>query len=152
MNSDQSGRDWDQRQEARNKNFSDDAQCVPLTPCFLIQVTAVEFLGHVGGLGIDAEISKAFQRSMTKQGLKFKLNTKVTAARREGDKVFVNIEGVKDGKTEELEADALLVCVGRRPYTYNLGLEELGIEKDDRGRVPVNSRFQVYYEPLWARR
>ena len=80
------------------------------------------------------------QRICQKQGLKFKLNTKVMAARREGDKVFVNIEGVKDGKTEELEADCLLVCVGRRPYTNSLGLQDVGIETDDRGRIPVNSR------------
>ncbi len=66
------------------------------------EVTAVEFLGHIGGMGIDAEVSKNFQRIMTKQGLKFKLNTKVTAASREGDKVKVTIEGVKDGKTEEV--------------------------------------------------
>merc|ERR1711899_91323 len=79
------------------------------------QVTAIEFLGHVGGMGIDMEVSKQFQRICQKQGLKFKLNTKVVSARRDGDKVFVNIEGVKDGKAEELEADVLLVCVGRRP-------------------------------------
>ena len=105
------------------------------------QVTAIEFLGHVGGMGIDMEVSKNFQRICQKQGLKFKLNTKVTGARRDGDKVFVNIEGVKDGKTEELEADCLLVCVGRRPYTNSLGLQEMGIETDDRGRIPVNSRY-----------
>ena len=64
-------------------------------------------------------------------------------ARKEGGKVFVTVEGVKDGKTEEMEADVLLVCVGRRPFTDNLGLEELGIEKDDRGRVPVNSRSGI---------
>ena len=51
------------------------------------QVTAVEFLGHVGGVGIDAEVSKQFQRIMAKQGIKFRLQTKVTAGRREGDKV-----------------------------------------------------------------
>merc|ERR1712149_6245 len=90
------------------------------------EVTAVEFLGHVGGMGIDMEVSKQFQRLCQKQGLKFKLNTKVTAAKREGEKVKVSIEGVKDGKSEELEADVLLVCVGRRPYTHNLGLEEMG--------------------------
>ena len=108
------------------------------------QVTAIEFLGHVGGMGIDMEVSKNFQRICQKQGLKFKLNTKVMAARREGDKVFVNIEGVKDGKTEELEADCLLVCVGRRPYTNSLGLQDVGIETDDRGRIPVNSRYVFY--------
>merc|ERR1712027_22840 len=76
------------------------------------QVTAVEFLGHVGGMGIDMDISKSFQRIMTKQGIKFKLNTKVTGAKKNGDKISVSVEGVKDGKTEEIDADVLLVCVG----------------------------------------
>lgn len=114
------------------------------------QVTAVEFLGHVGGMGIDMEVSKNFQRICQKQGLKFKLNTKVVSARREGEKVKINVEGVKDGKTEEIEADVLLVCVGRRPYTNNLGLEEMGIEKDDRGRIPVNARFQTVIPNIYA--
>lgn len=114
------------------------------------EVTAIEFLGHVGGMGIDMEISKNFQRICQKQGFKFKLNTKVVAARREGEKVKISIEGVKDGKAEEIEADVLLVCVGRRPYTNNLGLEELGIERDDRGRIPVNSRFQTVVPNIYA--
>jgi len=114
------------------------------------EVTAIEFLGHVGGMGIDMEVSKNFQRICQKQGLKFKLNTKVVAARKDGDKVLVNVEGVKDGKAEELEADVLLVCVGRRPYTNNLGLEEMGIERDDRGRIPVNSRFQTVIPNIYA--
>lgn len=114
------------------------------------QVTAVEFLGHVGGMGIDMDIAKNFQRIMTKQGLKFKLNTKVMAARKEGGKIKVSVEGVKDGKAEEIDADVLLVCVGRRPFTNNLGLEELGIEKDDKGRVPVNSRFQTVLPNVYA--
>ena len=98
-------------------------------------------MGHVGGMGVDMDISKQFQRIMTKQGLKFKLNTKVisaisavadrppvqvTAASKRADgKISVSVEGVKDGKVEELEADVLLVCVGRRPYTANLGLEQV---------------------------
>lgn len=114
------------------------------------QVTAVEFLGHVGGMGIDMEISKNFQRVMTKQGIKFKLNTKVTAAKKENGKITVSIEGVKDGKVDNIEADVLLVCVGRRPFTNNLGLEELGIEKDNRGRIPVNSRFQTVLPNIYA--
>merc|ERR1712156_1330379 len=114
------------------------------------QVTAVEFLGHVGGMGIDMDISKSFQRIMTKQGLKFKLNTKVTGAKKENGKITVSVESVKDGKTEDMVADVLLVCVGRRPYTHNLGLEELGIELDNRGRVPVNSRFQSVLPNIYA--
>merc|ERR1712112_54457 len=113
-------------------------------------VTAIEFLGHVGGMGIDMDISKQFQRIMTKQGMKFKLNTKVMGAKKEGGKISVSVEGVKDGKTEDLEADVLLVCVGRRPYTSNLGLTELGIELDNRGRIPVNTRFQSVLPNIYA--
>merc|ERR1711988_743481 len=69
---------------------------------------------------------------------------------KEGDKVKVTVESVKDGKTEELEADCLLVCVGRRPYTNSLGLQEMGIERDDRGRIPVNSRFQTVIPNIYA--
>ncbi|KAH7947978.1 hypothetical protein HPB52_017325 [Rhipicephalus sanguineus] len=108
------------------------------------QVTAVEFLGHIGGMGIDMEISKNFQRILTKQGLKFKLSTKVTGATRSGGTIKVSVEDVKDpSKKEDLDCDVLLVCVGRRPYTENLGLEEMGIQKDQRGRITVNSRFQT---------
>jgi len=114
------------------------------------QVTAVEFMGHVGGMGIDMDISKQFQRIMTKQGIKFKLNTKVTGAKKEGGKITVSVESVKDGKVEDMEADVLLVCVGRRPYTQNLGLEELGIELDNRGKVPVNARFQSVLPNVYA--
>lgn len=115
------------------------------------EVTAVEFLGHVGGAGIDMEISKNFQRILTKQGLKMMLNTKVTAASLTGGKVKVSVEPVKDSsKKEELECDVLLVCVGRRPYTHNLGLEDHGIEKDQKGRVPVNSRFQTVVPNIYA--
>jgi len=115
------------------------------------QVTAVEFLGSIGGIGIDSEIAKNFQRILTKQGLKFKLQTKVTGARKEGGRVIVSIEAVKDpSKKEEIECDALLVSVGRRPYTENLGLEELGIAKDEKGRIPVNSRFQTAVPNIFA--
>ncbi|CAB3387193.1 Hypothetical predicted protein [Cloeon dipterum] len=115
------------------------------------EVTAVEFLGSIGGLGIDGEVSKNFQRILAKQGLKFKLNTKVTGARKEGSKVLVSVESVKDPeKKEELDCDVLLVCVGRRPYTNNLGLEEIGIERDEKGRVPVNSRFQTVIPNVFA--
>ncbi len=126
-------------------------------------VTAVEFLGNIGGLGIDAEIAKSFQRILTKQGLKFKLNTKVTTATRSAGKIEVGIEAAKGGNQEtvsllsnylslyalkiailiKLECDVLLVCVGRRPFTQNLGLEEIGVLKDERNRIKVNSRFQT---------
>ncbi|KAG9510219.1 Dihydrolipoyl dehydrogenase, mitochondrial, partial [Fragariocoptes setiger] len=111
------------------------------------QVTAVEFLSHIGGQGIDMEISKSFQRTLTKQGLKFKLNTKVLKADKVDGQIIVTIEDNKTKKTETLECDVLLVCVGRRPFTQNLGLQQLGVELDERGRIKVNSRFQTAKYP-----
>lgn len=115
------------------------------------QVTAVEFMGSIGGQGIDTEISKAFQRILTKQGLKFKLNTKVLNAEKVDGRLHVGVEDVKSNKKETLDCDVLLVCVGRRPFTKGVGLEELGIPTDDKGRVKVNSRFQTEkYDNIYA--
>lgn len=66
------------------------------------EVTCVEFLGHIGGLGIDMDIAKNFQRILKKQGLNFKLDTKVVSAERDGKNIKVAIEGVKSGKKEEV--------------------------------------------------
>lgn len=114
------------------------------------EVTLIEYLSHVGGQGIDMEISKTFQRVLTKQGLKFKLGTKVTGANKNGGKVVVSTESAKGDKQENIDCDILLVCVGRRPYTDNLGLEELGVEKDNRNRILVNSRFQTNVQNIYA--
>ncbi|MBN3300890.1 DLDH protein, partial [Amia calva] len=115
------------------------------------QVTAVEFLAHVGGMGIDMEISKNFQRILQKQGLKFKLGTKVTAATRRADgQIDVLVEAAAGGKNEVLTCDVLLVCIGRRPFSQNLGLENVGIELDTRGRIPVNNRFQTKVPSIYA--
>ncbi|XP_071806615.1 dihydrolipoyl dehydrogenase, mitochondrial-like [Asterias amurensis] len=114
------------------------------------KVTAVEFLGHIGGLGIDMEISKNFQRILKKQGMEFMMNTKVMGATKTEAGVTVTVESVKAGKTEELQCDTVLVCIGRRPYTQNLGLEDVGIELDARGRVPVNERFASKVPSVFA--
>lgn len=115
------------------------------------EVIAVEYLNSVGGVGIDGEVAKLFQRILAKQGIQFKLGTKVTGAYKTGGNVVVDVENVKDpSKKEQLECNVLLVCVGRRPYTNNLGLEELGIEKDEKGRIPVNSRFQTVIPNIFA--
>lgn len=115
------------------------------------QVTAVEFMSTIGGVGIDGEVSKTFQKVLTKQGLAFKLGTKVTGAQKSGGIIQVSVEDVKDtSKKETIECDVLLVCVGRRPYTHNLGLEEMGIERDQRGRVPVNGHFQTVIPNIYA--
>ncbi|XP_058067134.1 dihydrolipoyl dehydrogenase, mitochondrial [Anopheles bellator] len=114
------------------------------------EVTAIEFLSTIGGVGIDQEVSKNFQKILTKQGMKFMLGTKVMSAAKTGSGVSVTVENVKDGSQQNLEFDVLLVCVGRRPYTESLGLENVGIVKDDRGRVPVNSQFQTIVPSVYA--
>jgi dihydrolipoamide dehydrogenase len=91
------------------------------------EVTVVEFLSQIGGPGMDAEISKQAQKILTKQGMKFKLNTKVNSGKREGDTVKLEVEAAKGGKAETLEADVCLVAIGRRPYTAGLGLENIGL-------------------------
>lgn len=107
------------------------------------EVTAVDFLDVIGGIGMDGEVAKSFQKILTKQGLKFKLGYKVTGAVRSGDSVTVSLEKKDGSAKEEVVVDVVLVSVGRRPYTNNLGLESVGIVKDDKGRVPVNGHFQT---------
>lgn len=87
--------------------------------------------------------SKTFQKTLSKQGIKFKLNTKVTGADKTDGKVFVKTEAAKDGKEETLEADVVLVSVGRRPYTKGLGLENIGVEVDNRGRIVIDDQFNT---------
>ncbi|EIW75583.1 dihydrolipoyl dehydrogenase [Coniophora puteana RWD-64-598 SS2] len=107
------------------------------------EVTVVEFLGGIGGQGIDEEVAKQFQKILGKQGIKFKLNTKVLSAEKKDGKVVIKTEAAKDGKTDELEADVVLVAVGRRPYTDGLNLEAVGIEKDNRGRIVIDDAFNT---------
>eukprot|EP01135_Chromosphaera_perkinsii_P009444 Nk52_evm2s1762 gene=Nk52_evmTU2s1762 len=114
------------------------------------EVTVVEFLGSIGGVGIDAEVAKNFQKILTKQGMKFKLNTKVMGAEKNGDQVTVKVEAAKGGKAEELSCDALLVSIGRRPYTENLGLDKVGVKMDNRGRVEINSNWQTNVPSIFA--
>ncbi|VBB30759.1 unnamed protein product [Acanthocheilonema viteae] len=113
-------------------------------------VTVVEFLGHAGGMGIDMEIAKFFQRTLAKQGMKFMMNTKVTGGGKEGTLVKINVENARGGNPKTLEADTVLVAIGRRPYTEGLGVENVGIKLDSRGRIPVNERFQTSVPSIFA--
>ncbi|ORY92004.1 dihydrolipoyl dehydrogenase [Syncephalastrum racemosum] len=106
------------------------------------EVTVVEYLNAIGA-GMDAELAKNFHKLLSKQGLKFKMGTKVNNAEVVGDKVKVDVEAAKGGKAESLEADVVLVSIGRRPYTEGLGLENIGVELDNRGRVVVDSEFKT---------
>ena len=107
------------------------------------EVTVVEFLGQIGGPGMDAEIAKQAQKLLSKQGLKFKLNTKVTAGDVHDAGVKVSVEAAKGGKEETLDADVVLVAIGRRPYTSGLGLDNIGLETDERGRLIIDQEYRT---------
>lgn len=106
-------------------------------------VTVVEFLGQIGGPGMDAEISKNIQKTLGKQGMKFKLNTKVVKGDDSGETVKIDVEAAKGGKEETLDADVVLVAIGRRPYTAGLGLENIGLETDNRGRIVIDQEYRT---------
>ncbi|GAB7324455.1 hypothetical protein MBLNU13_g08379t1 [Cladosporium sp. NU13] len=107
------------------------------------EVTVVEFLGQIGGPGMDAEIAKNIQKTLGKQGLKFKLNTKVVKGDSSGEGVKLELEAAKGGKPETLESDVCLVAIGRRPYTAGLGFENIGLETDNRGRLVIDQEYRT---------
>ena len=111
------------------------------------EVTVLEFQSAIGA-GMDDEVAKQTQRILGKQGLNFKLGTKVNSALREGDIVKIEAEDLKSGKTENLEADVLLVAIGRRPYTDGLNLEKAGIEMDNKGRLVIDDKFQTKHDHI----
>ncbi|CCE62696.1 hypothetical protein TPHA_0D00520 [Tetrapisispora phaffii CBS 4417] len=104
------------------------------------EVTIVEFQPQIGA-SMDGEVAKATQKFLKKQGINFKLSTKVLSGVREGEVVNIEVEAVKDGKKEKLQADALLVAVGRRPYIKGLNAEKIGLEVDKRGRLVIDDQF-----------
>ena len=112
-------------------------------------VTVVEFLDRIIP-GTDSEIAKTFQRSLKKQGLKFKLSTKVMAAKVKGKKVNLTLESVKKGTSEEMTADAVLIAIGRRPYVDGLGLETVGVELSDRGQIKITDGYKTTADNVYA--
>ncbi|HRP79597.1 MAG TPA: dihydrolipoyl dehydrogenase [Aquamicrobium sp.] len=113
------------------------------------RVTVVEYLDTILG-GMDGEVSKQFQRMLAKQGFEFKLGAKVTAVTKKGKGASVTFEPVKGGEAETIDADAVLVATGRRPFTDGLGLDEAGIARDERGRVQIDGRFQTSVPGIYA--
>ncbi|NP_001037054.1 dihydrolipoyl dehydrogenase [Bombyx mandarina] len=113
-------------------------------------VTAIEFLTSIGGVGIDGEVAKTLQKILSKQGMKFKLGTKVLGVKKEGSTIKVDVEAAKGGNKEVLDCDVVLISIGRRPYTKGLGLDKVGIALDDRGRIPVNNKFQTTVPGIYA--
>lgn len=113
------------------------------------EVTVVEFLDRILP-GMDGELVKQTQRIFKKQGLEFKLGHKVTAAKTGKSGVTLTVEPSKGGDAEELKADVVLVAIGRRPYTTGLGLDTVGVELDERGRVKTDEHFQTNVGGIFA--
>jgi dihydrolipoamide dehydrogenase len=113
------------------------------------QVTIVEFLDNVLP-GIDGEVARQFHRLMQKQGLAFKLSSKVTAVDASGKVLKVKVEPAAGGAAETIEADIVLVAIGRVPYTEGLGLEAVGVNKDNRGRVVVDAHLRTNVDGIYA--
>jgi dihydrolipoamide dehydrogenase len=104
------------------------------------EVTVIEFLERILP-GMDGEVSKVMERLLQKQGISFRLGTKVSAAAPSEAGVALTLEPAKGGPAETLAADAALVAVGRRPYVAGLGLEQVGVALDERGRVRTDGSF-----------
>lgn len=112
------------------------------------QVTVVEYADRVIP-GMDGSLSKEISKVLRKQGMKFNTSTKVTDVSRKGKKVTVKAED-KNGKEVVFEGDYCLVSVGRKPFTEGLGLENAGIETDERGRIKTNEKCQTNVANVYA--
>ena len=112
------------------------------------QVTVVEFLDRITP-GMDAETAKTFQRALTKQGMIFKLSSKVTGAKAGAKGVELTVEPVAGGAAETLKADYVLLAIGRRAFTEALGLESVGITPDKRGMIETD-HFRTTAPGVWA--
>ena len=113
------------------------------------EVEVIEFLDRITP-GMDNELAKQFQRTLEKQGMIFRLGHKVTGAKKSAKGVTLTVEPAKGGKAETVVADVVLVCIGRKAYTDGLGLKEVGVKLDERGRVEVDSHFQSSVSGIYA--
>jgi dihydrolipoamide dehydrogenase len=112
------------------------------------EVTVVEYLDRILPPA-DAEVAKEAERTFKKQGLTFKLGTKVTGIEKQKTKLKVSMEPAKGGEAETVDADIVIVAIGRRPYTEGLGLENVGGKTDKRGVIEVTDHFRVA-PGVWA--
>ncbi len=113
------------------------------------EVTVIEYLDRIVP-GIDTEVATAFQRILMKQGLKFRLGTKVTSAVASDTGVTLTAEPAKGGDATQIEADIVLLAIGRRPYTEGLGLEAAGVALDERNRVKTDAHFATNVPGIYA--
>ncbi|MBD8878554.1 dihydrolipoyl dehydrogenase [Roseibium polysiphoniae] len=112
-------------------------------------VTVVEFMPKILG-PMDGDVSKNFQRMLKKQGMEFKLSSKVTGVTKKGKGLEVTVEPAAGGDAETIAADIVLVAIGRKPYTEGLGLEDAGVALDERGRVQTNGHFATNVPGIYA--
>ena len=108
----------------------------------------VEFLDHITP-GMDKEISSEFMKILKKQGIKFQLNTKVEKITKNQNGVIIETSDTEN-KKNNIEADVVLISVGRKPYTNGLNLEKVGVEVDEKGRVKVNKNFETNIKNIYA--
>ena len=113
------------------------------------KVTVVEFLDRILP-GIDSEVGRQSQRLLEKQGLVFKLGSKVTGVDLSGPTLKAQVEPAKGGAAETIEADVVLVAIGRVPFTDGLGLDEAGVKKDNRNRVIVDAHYATNLPGIYA--
>jgi dihydrolipoamide dehydrogenase len=113
------------------------------------EVLVVEFLDRITP-GLDGEIAKQFQRLLGRQGMKFQLSTKVVGVEKTADALKVSVEPAAGGERQVIETDIMLVSIGRRPYTDKLGLAEIGVNLDPRGRVITDAHYKTNVEGIWA--
>ncbi len=113
------------------------------------KVTVIEFADKICSM-MDQDCINVLLRSMKKLGVEFKTSTKVTASRSVGGRVELDYETLTDGKKSSIQGDVVLVSTGRKPFTEGLGLENAGIEKDERGRVKINKNYQTNVPNIFA--
>ena len=113
------------------------------------EVTVIEYLDHITP-GMDREISNEFQKILTKQGIKFKMGSRVDTVKNKGSKVLITYTDLKKSKKENIEVDKVLVSVGRKPYTEGLNLTKVGVKKDNQGRIEVNDKLQTSIKNIYA--
>jgi dihydrolipoamide dehydrogenase len=113
------------------------------------KVTVIEYLDRILA-GMDLDVAKNFQRLLQKQGLTFRLSSKVTGAKKSKSGVSLQIEPAAGGDAETLDADVVLVAVGRTPYTDGLGCDEAGITRDAKGRIEVGDHFETSVPGVYA--
>ena len=113
------------------------------------EVTVIEYLDFITP-GMDKEISNEFKKILTKQGIKFKMGSKVNSVKNISSKVLINYTDIKNSKDETLEVDKVLVSVGRKPYTEGLNLTKVGVKKDNKGRIETNEKLQTSIQNIYA--